>query len=59
MKTKQEIEQLKDYVESKINNYRLQAEDALFGGNHDKFEIFDREYAKAVAQYNILLEVLK
>ena len=59
MKTEQEIEAMLmkkqediSYLSLKANNY-YQLSDTVM------FDHYDREYAKAVSQYNILFEVLK
>lgn len=59
MKTQQEVEAMLmkkqediSYLGLKANNY-YQLSDTVM------FDRYDREYSKAVAQYSILLEVLK
>lgn len=57
MKTQREVEQLKQSVQNKIDSMGERARACKFGS--DEWEMYDREYAKLTAQYNILLEVLK
>ena len=59
MKTQREVEAMLiqkqediGYLSLKANNYHQLSDTVMF-------EHYDREYSKAVAQYNILLEVLK
>lgn len=59
MKTEKEV---KTMLENKQKNIdRLHVEATKYNQINDRimFDHYDREYAKAVAQYNILLEVLK
>lgn len=59
MKTKQEIEKMKEDIQNKIDGISKSCGDALDFGNMEAYHRFDRQYAQAIAQYNILLEVLK
>lgn len=59
MKTRQEVEQIKIIVQKELEGYRDSAQVAFNEGNKDLFDHYDREYAKRVAQYNILLEILR
>ena len=59
MKTKKEIEDMKDEVQKNIDKYgelaRLHNKDR----NQDLYEYYEKLYGKEVAKYNILLEVLR
>ena len=57
MKSEQEIKQLLDDTHSKLKRVQEVSKTLPFG-SHD-WQHFDREYAKLIAQYNILLEVLR
>lgn len=57
MKTQQEIEKMKEGVNNKIEIIGNKARACVFGSA--EYEMYDREYAKLIAQYNILLDVLK
>lgn len=57
MKTQYEVEQMKEEVQRKIDAMSEKARSVQFGST--EWEMYDREYAKYTAQYNILLEVLK
>lgn len=59
MKTELEIEQMKIEVQEKISNVQMKAEEAFEGNLFDLYRQYDREFAKLVAQYNILCEVLR
>lgn len=59
MKTVQEIEKMKDDINAKIDSISKKCNDALNDNNMDAYHRYDRQYAQAIAQYNILLEVLK
>mgnify|MGYP003616745013 CR=1 FL=1 len=57
MKTENEVRGLLNQVSQKIENTRNKCnEKKRFSA---EWEMYDREYAKLTAQYNILLEVLK
>ena len=57
MKTENEVKLLLKETKQKI--YVLQGRCMEITIHSPEWEMCDREYAKAVAQYNILLEVLK
>lgn len=57
MKTQSEIEEIKEGISNKISIVGDKARYCSFGS--DEYEMYDREYAKLTAQYNILLEVLR
>ena len=59
MKTEQQVREMLENKQKDID--RLQVEATEYNQINDRimFDNYDREYAKAVAQYNILLEVLK
>lgn len=57
MKTKLEIENMKKEIAEKISIIGDKARSQAFGSA--EYDMYDREYAKLTAQYNILLEVLK
>ncbi len=59
MKTQQQIEEMKMKKLEDITYFSLKANSYYQLGDEVSFQHYDREYAKAVAQYNILLEVLK
>lgn len=59
MKTEYEIEQMKVEVQEKISKVSMKARLAWDESNETLYQHYDREYAKLVAQYNILLEVLR
>lgn len=59
MKTEKQIEELLEHVKHRMDVAQCNAKHSLQDGNTTYFEHYDREYSKAVAQYNILLEVLK
>lgn len=59
MKTQQEIEQMKTKKQEDISYLSLKANNYYQLGDKVMFDHYDREHAKAVAQYNILLEVLR
>lgn len=50
------VKELLVKTQEKIDKYQLLANNYVDNSN---FMHYDREYAKAIAQYNILLEVLK
>ena len=51
----QKVKELLAKTQEKIDKYQKLANNCL---DHNNFMHYDREYAKAIAQYNILLEVL-
>ena len=57
MKTEQEVRAMLRQRQERIDHWGKLARQEKFGSR--EYEQYDREYAKAVAQYNILLEVLK
>jgi len=59
MKTQQQIEEMKKNIQEDISYLSLKAHNYYQLGDEVNFQHYDRERAKAVAQYNILLEVLK
>lgn len=59
MKTEYEIEQMKIDTQEKISKVSMKARHAWDESNKTLYLQYDREYAKLVAQYNILLEVLQ
>lgn len=56
MKTKQEVECMKQELSRKIETLGEKARNTPYGSV--EWLMYDREYAKCVAQYNILLDVL-
>ncbi|MEG0153727.1 MAG: hypothetical protein RR744_11250 [Cellulosilyticaceae bacterium] len=59
MKTEYEIEQMKAEIQKRISTTSKNSQTVLNEGDKDAFNFYDREYAKLVAQYNILCEVLQ
>lgn len=59
MKTRQEVEQIKIRVEKSIELFRDSAKEASQKGDQRVFEQYEIELGKRVAQYNILLEILR
>ena len=57
MKTQQEVELMKTNIQRKIEAQQVICRGFKFGT--DDWVHADREYAKLIAQWNILLEVLK
>jgi len=57
MKTQREVELMKTNIQRKIEAQQVICSGFKFGT--DDWVHADREYAKLMAQYNILLEVLK
>lgn len=57
MKTQNEIEEMKKQISDKIRIIGDKARSCDFRST--EYEMYDREYAKLTAQYNIILEVLK
>ena len=57
MKTKQEIEKMKDGIQQKISEYEEKSNSLSFGS--DDRDAYNHLCIKYKAQYNILLEVLK
>lgn len=58
MKTKQQVEEMKENIQKKIDNYGSLAREANQGRDQCLYEYYHKIYGNAVAQYNILLEVL-
>ena len=59
MKTEREVEALKLSIQEKISDTSAKASEAFQSSNKELFEYHDREHVKYIAQYNILLEVLR
>lgn len=59
MKTQREIEQMKIDIQEKISKVQMKAQAAWNESDETVYNFYDREYAKLVAQYNILCEVLR
>lgn len=59
MKTEREIEQMKIEIQENISKVQMKAQSAWSESNETLYRQHDREYAKLVAQYNILCEVLR
>ena len=59
MKTRQEVENIKIRVQKELESCRDSAQKAYSESNFESFNHHDREYEKRVAQYNILLEILR
>lgn len=57
LKSPEEVKAILDKVQHKVDRYQKLANQHPYGTTN--FEHYDREYAKAIAQYNILLEVFK
>lgn len=57
LKSAAEVQQILEDVQRNIEYYQSQANSFKIGT--DEFEHYDRQYAKATAQYNILLKVFK
>ena len=57
MKTQQEIEKMREDIQKEIDDLGEKSRTLIFGSA--VWEMYDRQYSKKVAQYNILLEVLK
>lgn len=57
MKTEQQVIEMKAEISRKIDAMGEKARSVQFGSA--EWQMYDREYAKYTAQYNILLEVLK
>ena len=58
MKTEHEIEQMKIEIQEKISKVQIKAQTAWNESDETVYNFYDIEYAKLVAQYNILCEVL-
>ena len=58
MKTQHEIEQMKIEIQEKISKVQIKAQEVWNESDETGYNFYDREYAKLVAQYNILCEVL-
>lgn len=50
---------MKIIIQEKISKVQIQAQNAWNTGDEVVYLHYDREYAKLVAQYNILCEVLR
>lgn len=59
MKTQSQVEQMLIDIQQQITEQSALANNAYQESNEDVFNYHDRKYAKLVAQYNILLEVLR
>lgn len=59
MKTEHEIEQMKIEIQENISKVQIKAQAAWDESEETVYNFYDREYAKLVAQYNILCEVLR
>ena len=59
MKTQHEIEKMKDGIQIKIERFQEMSFSNATGGNQRMADHYSNEATKAMAQYNILLEVLK
>lgn len=57
LKSPAEVHAIVEDVQRNIEYYRKQANSFKFGTS--EYEHYDRHYAKATAQYNILLKVFK
>ena len=57
MKTESQVRKMLEQRYERIEHWGKLARQEKFGSR--KYEQYNREYAKAVAQYHILLEVLK
>jgi hypothetical protein len=57
MKTQQEIEKMREDIQKEIDDLGEKSRTQIFGSG--MWDMYDRQYSKKVAQYNILLEVLK
>jgi len=57
MKAESEVKSLLNETKQKIDSIQKKCLKTTMYS--EEWEMYDREYAKAVAQYNILLEVLK
>ena len=58
MKTQHEVEQMKIEIQGKISKVKIKAQEVWNESDETGYNFYDREYAKLVAQYNILCEVL-
>lgn len=59
MKTQQEIEKMKEVISDRIDRMQNMAFSNRTGGNERLADHYEKEYAKAIAEYNILIEVLR
>lgn len=59
MKTEREIQNMKIIIQEKISKTQIRAQNAWNTSDEKSYLHYDREYAKLVAQYNILCEVLR
>lgn len=57
MKTEREVEKMKEVIQKEIDDLGEKARSCVFGSG--MWDMYDRQYSKKVAQYNILLEVLR
>ena len=58
MKKQHEVEQMKIEIQGKISKVKIKAQEVWNESDETGYNFYDREYAKLVAQYNILCEVL-
>ena len=58
MKTQHEVEQMKIEIQGKISKVKIKAQEVWNESDETGYNLYNREYAKLVAQYNILCEVL-
>ena len=58
MKTEQQVRDMLKNKQKDIDSLQVKATEYNKINDRIMFDHYDREYAKAVAQYNILLEVL-
>lgn len=59
MKTEHEIKKMKNEIQKMISTTANNCKTTLEESNEAAYNFYDREYAKLVAQYNILCEVLR
>lgn len=59
MKTEHEIKQMKIEIQEKISKVQIKAQAAWDESDETVYHFYSREYAKLVAQYSILCEVLR
>ena len=59
MKSQQEIEKMKEVISDRIDRMQNMAFSNRTGGNERLANHYERECAKAIAEYNILIEVLR
>ena len=58
MKTEQQVREMLENKQKDIDSLQVKTTEYNQINDRIMFDHYDREYAKAVAQYNILLEVL-